>query len=93
MDNDELRRGQPTVWKAYDEWTAILVGDALQAFAFELTSEPRRHDVAEVRAELTHALAVASEPSGMVGGQMLDLEAGRLPEQAAATIAGRGCRR
>ena len=38
MDNDELRRGQPTVWKAYDEWTAILVGDALQAFAFELIS-------------------------------------------------------
>lgn len=87
MDNDELRRGQPTVWKAYDEWTAILVGDALQAIAFELTSDPRRHDDAEARAELTHALAIASGAIGMVGGQMLDLEAGRLPDQPAATIA------
>lgn len=87
MDNDELRRGQPTVWKAYDEWTAILVGDALQALAFELISEPNRHKDAEVRAGLVHALAVASGAVGMVGGQMLDLEAGRLAEQPAATIA------
>jgi farnesyl diphosphate synthase len=87
MDNDELRRGRPTVWKAYDEWTAILVGDALQAFAFELISEPGRHEDAEVRAGLTHTLAVASGAIGMVGGQMLDLDAGRLPEQPAATIA------
>lgn len=87
MDNDELRRGQPTVWKAYDEWTAILVGDALQALAFELISEPHRHKDAEVRAGLVHALAVASGAVGMVGGQMLDLEAGRLAEQPTATIA------
>lgn len=86
MDNDELRRGQPTVWKAYDEWTAILVGDALQALAFELISEPKRHEDAEVRAGLIHTLAVASGAIGMVGGQMLDLEAGRLPDQPDATI-------
>jgi farnesyl diphosphate synthase len=86
MDNDELRRGQPTVWKAYDEWTAILVGDALQAFAFELISDPRRLADAEVSAGLVHTLAVASGALGMVGGQMLDLEAGRLPDAPAATI-------
>jgi farnesyl diphosphate synthase len=87
MDNDELRRGQPTVWKAYDEWTAILVGDALQALAFELTSEARRHADPAVRAGLVHTLAVASGPIGMVGGQMLDLEAGKLPGQPVAAIA------
>jgi farnesyl diphosphate synthase len=86
MDNDELRRGQPTVWKAYDEWTAILVGDALQALAFELISEARRQDDPNIRAGLVHALAVASGTIGMVGGQMLDLEAGNLPAQLVATI-------
>ena len=88
MDNDELRRGQPTVWKAYDEWTAILVGDALQALAFELVSAPGRHEDGAVRAGLAHTLAVASGSLGMVGGQMLDLEASRLPDQPDATIAG-----
>jgi farnesyl diphosphate synthase len=87
MDNDELRRGQPTVWKAYDEWTAILVGDALQALAFELASGPNGHDDPGVRAALAHRLAIASGATGMVGGQMLDLEAGKLPSQPAATIA------
>ena len=87
MDNDELRRGQPTVWKAYDEWTAILVGDALQALAFELISEARRQNDPNIRAGLVHALAVASGSIGMVGGQMLDLEAGKLPGQPVATIA------
>lgn len=87
MDNDELRRGRPTIWKAYDEWTAILVGDALQALAFELISEARRQDDPNIRAGLVHALAVASGSIGMVGGQMLDLEAGKLPAQPVATIA------
>jgi farnesyl diphosphate synthase len=87
MDNDELRRGRPTVWKAYDEWTAILVGDALQALAFELASDGRRQNDPAVRAELVRVLAIASGSIGMVGGQMLDLEAGKLPDQPTASIA------
>jgi farnesyl diphosphate synthase len=75
MDNDELRRGQPTVWKAYGEWTAILVGDALQALAFELISGPRGDNDPSVRVGLVQTLAVASGATGMVGGQVLDLEA------------------
>jgi farnesyl diphosphate synthase len=78
MDNDEMRRGRPTVWKAYDEWTAILVGDGLQTLAFELMSAPAAHSDPRVRAELVHALALASGNAGMVGGQALDLEAGKL---------------
>ncbi|MET0430993.1 MAG: polyprenyl synthetase family protein [Hyphomicrobium sp.] len=86
MDNDELRRGRPTVWKAYDEWTAILVGDALQAFAFELIGAPESNGDARVRADLVHVLAVASGSVGMVGGQQLDLEAGKLEAQPKPTI-------
>lgn len=86
MDNDELRRGQPTVWKAYDEWTAILVGDALQALAFELTSSAAHHRDPGVRSELTSVLAIASGSLGMVGGQVLDLEAGNLASAPPATI-------
>jgi farnesyl diphosphate synthase len=86
MDNDELRRGRPTVWKAYDEWTAILVGDALQAFAFELISASQSHADPSVRAELVHVLAVASGAIGMVGGQQLDLEAGKLENQPQPTV-------
>lgn len=85
MDNDELRRGQPTVWKAFGEWSAILVGDALQALAFELVSAPSAHDDAAVRADLIHALAFASGARGMVGGQALDLAASE-PGQAALSI-------
>jgi farnesyl diphosphate synthase len=88
MDNDELRRGQPTVWKAYDEWTAILAGDALQALAFELISGPQCHEDPGVRTALVQSLAAASGAVGMVGGQVLDLEAGNLPTNAAPTIAG-----
>ena len=84
MDNDEMRRGSPTVWKAYDEWTAILVGDGLQTLAFELMSAPAAHADPRVRAELVHALALASGNAGMVGGQALDLEAGkRAPDKPA----------
>jgi farnesyl diphosphate synthase len=73
MDNDELRRGQPTVWKAYDEATAILAGDALLTFAFELSANPETHPDPKVRVELGLCLARASGPAGMVGGQMFDL--------------------
>lgn len=78
MDNDELRRGAPTVWKQFDEWTAILVGDSLQSLAFQLTASPACHDNDATRAALTVCLAKASGGAGMVGGQMLDLEAERL---------------
>jgi farnesyl diphosphate synthase len=87
MDNDELRRGQPTVWKAYDEWTAILVGDGLQALAFEILSNPATHADPRVRADLVQALAQASGNAGMVGGQALDLEAGKLTPDAALNAA------
>lgn len=75
MDNDEVRRGQPTVWKAYGEATAILVGDALQALAFERLSAPETHANPLVRAELVSTLAYAAGAAGMVGGQSLDLAA------------------
>jgi farnesyl diphosphate synthase len=87
MDNDELRRGQPTVWKAYGEWTAILVGDALQALAFELISGPRAHSEPSVRAGLVQTLAVASGAIGMVGGQVLDLEADTVSSKRLPTVA------
>ena len=86
MDNDELRRGQPTVWKAYGEWSAILVGDALQALAFELVSAPAAYRTGEVRSELVCALAIASGAAGMVGGQALDLEAGESQTTAASSL-------
>jgi farnesyl diphosphate synthase len=73
MDNDELRRGQPTVWKAFDEATAILAGDALLTFAFEILGRPTTHADAVVRASLVLGLAEASGGAGMVGGQVLDL--------------------
>lgn len=87
MDNDELRRGKPTVWKAYDEWTAILAGDGLQALAFELLSAPGAHANAGVRSELVHVLAIASGSPGMVGGQALDLEAELTATNAALDVA------
>lgn len=79
MDNDELRRGRPTVWRAYDEWTAILVGDALQALAFEILSRASCHPDADIRCALVAVLATASGAAGMVGGQALDLEASHSP--------------
>lgn len=77
MDNDLVRRGRPTVWAAFDEWTAILAGDALLTLAFEIVARPEAHADARVRAELSLALARASGAAGMVGGQMFDLEAER----------------
>ncbi len=73
MDDDDLRRGRPTVHKAYDEATAVLAGDGLLTEAFEIMAHPDTHQDGEVRAELVRRLAVASGARGMVGGQMIDL--------------------
>jgi farnesyl diphosphate synthase len=73
MDNDDLRRGRPTVHKAYDEATAILAGDALLTFAFGLLSSPEAHSDPYVRCELVGRLAQAAGHAGMVGGQMMDI--------------------
>jgi len=75
MDNDDLRRGQPTAHKKYDEATAILAGDGLLTFAFDILARPETHPDPSVRIELVMALARASGLGGMVGGQMLDLAA------------------
>jgi len=75
MDNDDLRRGRPTTHKAFDEATAVLVGDGLLTFAFDILSRPETHPDVEVRLELVSALARAAGLGGMVGGQMLDLAA------------------
>ena len=74
MDNDDLRRGKPTCHKAFDEATAILAGDGLLTYAFELLSQEKTHPEAVVRNELISALAKgAGAYDGMVAGQMLDL--------------------
>jgi farnesyl diphosphate synthase len=75
MDNDDLRRGQPTAHKKFDEATAILAGDGLLTFAFDLLARTQTHPDAAVRVELVGALARAAGLGGMVGGQMLDLAA------------------
>jgi farnesyl diphosphate synthase len=75
MDNDDLRRGQPTAHKKFDEATAILAGDGLLTFAFDILSRTQTHSDPAVRVELVAALARASGLGGMVGGQMLDLAA------------------
>ncbi|MEM9549643.1 MAG: polyprenyl synthetase family protein [Pseudomonadota bacterium] len=74
MDDDDLRRGQPTVHVKWDEATAVLVGDALQSLAFELVSHPDISD-GTARAELARSLAQASGAKGMVLGQALDIAA------------------
>ncbi|MFY9760211.1 MAG: polyprenyl synthetase family protein [Xanthobacteraceae bacterium] len=75
MDNDELRRGQPTAHRKFDEATAILAGDGLLTFAFDILSRPETHADPAVRIELVGALARAAGLGGMAGGQMLDLAA------------------
>ena len=75
MDNDDLRRGQPTCHRAYDEATAILVGDALQAQAFQVLAEPGWGVPAEWQVQMLATLAQASGSRGMVGGQAIDLAA------------------
>jgi farnesyl diphosphate synthase len=73
MDNSDMRRGKPSLHKAYGEATAILAGDALQALAFEVLADPDTHEDPRVRVELVSNLASASGMHGMVGGQMLDM--------------------
>jgi farnesyl diphosphate synthase len=73
MDDDDMRRGRPTVHKAYDEATAVLAGDALQTAAFEILTHPDTHEDGAIRSELVRKLALASGARGMAGGQMIDL--------------------
>lgn len=75
MDDDDVRRGKPTVHRAFDEATAILAGDCLHALAFEILGHEATHPDPYVRIELSYELARAAGPSGMAGGQMMDLEA------------------
>jgi farnesyl diphosphate synthase len=75
MDNDDLRRGRPTAHKAYDEATAILAGDSLLTFAFDILSRPQTHPDPEIRVALVRELARAAGLGGMAGGQLLDLAA------------------
>jgi farnesyl diphosphate synthase len=79
MDDDAMRRGRPTVHKAFDEATAILAGDALLTLAFEILAEEATHPDAGVRVALIQALARASGANGMVGGQALDIAAEGAP--------------
>ena len=75
MDDDDLRRGQPTTHKKFDEATAVLAGDALLTLAFEILADPATHPSAEVRCQLIALLARAGGSEGMIGGQMMDIDA------------------
>lgn len=84
MDDDDLRRGKPTLHRAYDECTAVLAGDSLHALAFEILADEGTHEDPFVRSELSAELARASGPAGMAGGQMIDLMAGEIALDLAA---------
>jgi farnesyl diphosphate synthase len=86
MDNDTLRRGRPTVWTAYDEWTAILAGDALLTLAFEILGSLQGVE-AQAQVRLVRELARASGSAGMVGGQAFDLAADKRGEPAVPDLA------
>ncbi len=86
MDNDRLRRGKPTVWAEFDEWTAILAGDGLLTLAFEIIAGSKAKIDDAIRTRLTLELARASGRAGMVGGQCLDLEADKLGLPTAPTV-------
>lgn len=73
MDDDDMRRGQPTVHRRFDEATAVLAGDALLTFAFEILAHEATHEDHRIRCDLVRRLARASGGQGMVGGQMVDL--------------------
>ncbi|OYY70187.1 MAG: farnesyl-diphosphate synthase [Sphingomonadales bacterium 17-56-6] len=75
MDDDDMRRGKPTVHRAFDDATAVLAGDSLHALAFEILANPQTHPDPFIRGELVSTLALASGPEGMAGGQMMDIEA------------------
>jgi farnesyl diphosphate synthase len=84
MDDDDLRRGKPTLHRAFDESTAILAGDSLHALAFELLADEATHEDPFVRADLVAELARAAGPAGMAGGQMMDLTAAEMGLDLAA---------
>ena len=86
MDDDDLRRGKPSCHKQFDEATAILAGDALQALAFEVLAQEATHGDPAVRAALVSELAKAAGAQGMVGGQMLDLLAETQPDMSIGAI-------
>jgi farnesyl diphosphate synthase len=86
LDNDDVRRGQPTVHRKFDEATAILAGDGLLTWAFDVLAADATHTSAVVRIALVSALAHAAGETGMVGGQMLDIEADRLGFNSYAEI-------
>ena len=75
MDDDDLRRGRPTTHKQFDEATAVLAGDGLLTIAFEILADPATHPSGDVRARLVSRLAKAAGGEGMIGGQMMDIEA------------------
>ena len=83
MDDDDLRRGQPSCHVAFDQATAILAGDALLTLAFEVLTDPETHDDATVRCDLVGGLARAAGGVGMVGGQMIDLASENMTSDAA----------
>ena len=83
MDDDDLRRGKPTVHKAFDEATAILAGDALLTLAFAVIADPATDPSAEIRTDLAGSLAAAAGLGGMAGGQMLDLAGQGAPPREA----------
>jgi farnesyl diphosphate synthase len=86
MDDDDLRRGQPTVHKAFDEATAILAGDALLTLAFDIVAADATALTADRKLALVQALARAAGIGGMAGGQMLDLEAEKVPPDEAGIV-------
>ncbi|PRD43893.1 farnesyl-diphosphate synthase [Phyllobacterium phragmitis] len=87
MDNDDLRRGQPTVHRAFDEAAAILAGDSLLTYAFEIVASEETELPPSTRAKLVAALARAAGHGGMAGGQILDLAAERRkPDEAGIII-------
>src|SRR5215469_11635101 len=75
MDDDDLRRGRPTTHIAFDEMTAVLAGDGLLTIAFEILAHPDTHSSGEVRSALVLRLAEAAGSNGMIGGQMIDMQA------------------
>jgi farnesyl diphosphate synthase len=86
MDDDDVRRGKPTVHKAFGEAAAVLAGDSLHALSFEILADAATHEDPFVRSELVLELARASGPNGMAGGQMMDLAAeGKSLDLAAIT--------
>lgn len=88
LDNDDLRRGRPTTHKAFGEALAILVGDALSTYAFDVLADPATDPDPAIRVELVLGLARAAGLGGMIGGQLLDLEAEQaLEPHGAAAVA------